>query len=59
MDYLSGRILEALESEEYNQAMIDSGFGSFEEVIAGDELTELLEKTAVFYQDILTEYGMM
>ena len=59
VDYLSGRILEALESEEYNQAMIDSGFGSFEEVIAGDELTELLEKTAVFYQDILTEYGMM
>lgn len=59
VDYLSGRILEALESEEYNQAMIDSGFGSFEEVIAGDKLTELLEKTAVFYQDILTEYGMM
>ena len=59
VDYLSGRILEALESEEYNQAMIDSGFGSFEGVIAGDELTELLEKTAVFYQDILTEYGMM
>lgn len=59
VDYLSGRILEALESEEYNQAMIDSGFGSFEEVIAGDELTELLEKTAGFYQEILTEYGMM
>ena len=38
---------------------IDSGFGAFDEVIAGDELTELLEKTAVFYEEILTEYGMM
>lgn len=59
VNYLSEKILTALESEEYNQAMINSGFGSFDNVIAGEELTELLEKTAVFYKDILTEYGMM
>ena len=59
VDYISEKLMEGLESEEYNQAMIDSGFGSFDYVMAGDELTELLEKTAVFYEEILTEYGMM
>lgn len=59
VDYLSEKLLTVLKSDEYNQAMIDSGFGSFENVIAGDELTDLLEKTAVFYKNILTEYGMM
>ena len=57
--YLSEKLMEGLESEAYNQAMIDSGFGAFDYVMAGDELTELLEKTAVFYEEILTEYGMM
>ena len=59
VDYISEKLMEGLESEEYNQAMIDSGFGSFDYVVAGDGLTELLEKTAGFYEEILTEYGMM
>lgn len=59
VNYLSEKLMEGLQSEEYNQIMIDSGFGEFDNVIAGDELTELLEKTAVFYEEILTEYGMM
>lgn len=59
VNYISEKLMEGLESEEYNQAMINSGFGAFDYVMAGDELTELLEKTAVFYEEILTEYGMM
>lgn len=59
VEYLSEKLMEGLQSEGYNQAMIDSGFGSFKYVMAGDELTELMEKTVVFYEEILREYGMM
>lgn len=59
VEYITEKLMAGLESDAYNQAMIDSGFGEFDNIIAGEELTELLEKTAVFYEEILKEYGMM
>ncbi|WP_298029486.1 tripartite tricarboxylate transporter substrate binding protein [uncultured Dysosmobacter sp.] len=59
VDYLSERIIAALETDEYNQAMQEMGFGEFNEVLAGDDLTKLMEDTVVLYTQLLKDAGLM